>query len=384
MFGPRHASAIIYLFVTSATAQAAVVNVTGANLKAAFLAANSGDTIIVTGVVAGASLLDRSFTKTVTIDATNASFTDTLMVMNVDRLKIVGGTFGSTTADMRTGRAVGVYDSSFVTLTAPTVIGNGNGHGISVVRSADVVVSKGDFSNLRLGLGISSSERVRATSGRFTGMTSDGMNIADSHNVTANFNRCSGNNPSVGAHTDCIQLWSVKGRAVQSDITLSKNIVEGPTQGLTSFNPDDGGGLRITMTDNRITTSKPQGIACYNCVDSLFSGNVLTTLPGSAHQTTMNIIGGSNNTIINNSIGPRPAALAALGAGAFADYESLPDYLLEDPGYLADLNESGDAARSFGISAATVPEPMVWAQLLLGFGFTGLWMRRRTHGAVAA
>lgn len=393
MFAKLCASTMVYVFAISAPAQAAIINVTGANLKSAFMAAKSSDTIIVTGAVGGLSLLDRSFAKAVTIDATKATFTDTLMISNVDGLKFIGGTFGSTTASMRNGRAVGVYDSSYVSFASPKVIGNGLGHGISVVRSAEVVVTNGVFNDLRLGVGIISSERVRVTSGKFNRMTSDGINIADSHRIIANYNRCTGTAPSVGAHPDCIQLWSVLGNPVQSDVELAKNYAEGATQGLTSFNASAGGGLRISMTDNVINTSYPQGLACYACVDSLFSGNILRTLPGSQWQTSMNIVGGSNNTIINNSIGPKPATVGALsrlsaefaesadsGASLF-EYEPLPDYLLED---LAYPGEAGDFVGSVGSAAAAVPEPMIWAQLLLGFGLTGIGIRRHRRSAVLA
>jgi len=384
VFTVPRATMTVFALALGASAQAATINVTATNLKGAFLAARSGDTIIVTGTAAGASLVGRSFAKPVTIDVSSAVFTDTVTFKDVAGVNVIGGRFGSATASMRSGRAVAVYDSSRVTLTTPAVIGNGLGHGITVSRSADVAVVKADFTNLRLGLGILASRQVRVTNSRFTGMTSDGINIADSHKIMASDNRCSGSKPSLGAHPDCIQLWSVRGNPVQSDITLTRNVVEGATQGLTSFNADDGGGLRITMIDNVITTSFPQGLACYNCVDSVFRGNVLNTLQGAKWQTTMNIIGGRNNSISNNSIGPRPTTLSAAAARGFsasAEAEFDPMFLLGDADYRtdddADLGEAFDVSSGFGSAAAAVPEPMVWTQLLLGFGFAGAALRRR-------
>lgn len=395
MFKSSIAMALTLATGVAVPAQAATLSATAANLVAVFASAKAGDTIKVTGTIGSTVLQNRSFTSTVTIDATNAVFSDTLTLKNLSKVTFVGGTFGSTTAAMRTGRAVGLYNSNNVIFSKPKFIGNSIGAavGLTVAGSTNIGISAGHFTGSKLGIGITSSSDVRISSSRFIGMTSDGVNIADSHRVTATANLCTDTVPSAMAHPDCIQLWSIAGNAPQSDIMLSKNTVYGATQGLTSFNSADGGGIRISMIDNIITTSYPQGIACGECSDSVFTGNVLSTLPGAQWRTSMNIVGGTNNIIANNIINPKPAATAKMMADFSAEdsydpsemfYEALPDFVLEDLAYLSELGfydspsltmELG--ARSFESAAAAVPEPGVWGQLIFGFALTGLAVRRR-------
>ena len=54
------------------------------------------------------------------------------------------------------------------------------------------------------------------------------------------------------------------------------------------------------MIGNRVDTSLPQGIACYGCVDSIITDNVLTTLPGSRFRTYLRVIGGSKAVVMQN------------------------------------------------------------------------------------
>ena len=400
-------SAALFFVATATSANAAIIDVTGATLVAAFKTVNAGDTLRVTGDVASIALWNRSFTKTVTIDATAARFTDSLSIYNVNNLKVVGGVFGSTTTPLRTGRAVGVWDSANITFSKNTFVGPGvsggatAGHGLTFSGVTRGSIISGTFSGLRLGIGVTSSSNVSLTSNRFTAMTSDGINIVDSHFVKANLNTCSAFAMFAGAHPDCIQLWSIAGNPVQSDVALLNNIVKGPTQGLTAFdNPAAGGTLRLSVIGNTVATSYPQGIACYNCVDGIFTNNVLTTLAGSAYRTSLNIIGGSNNTIASNSVGVKPLLIGAIQArdengnpvdqsdptiGSFDD--PVPDFALEylashdtgfDPGAIDPVDPVDPIAlEGFSFAAtASVPEPLVWVQMLFGFGLTGGMLRR--------
>ncbi|MBC7521098.1 MAG: PEPxxWA-CTERM sorting domain-containing protein [Sandarakinorhabdus sp.] len=103
------------------------------------------------------------------------------------------------------------------------------------------------------------------------------------------------------------------------------------------------------MSDNYANILFPLGIACYACVDSVFTNNVMVTAPGARYRTRMAIVGGSNNIISGNVLGAYPPVVKAITLAAG--------------------------------SAAAVPEPMIWAQLIAGFGVVGVIARRRT-GAV--
>ena len=294
--------------VTPISVSAAVLIADETNLKSVFANVRSGDTIQVNGSFGPYWLQNRTFQPRVKLDATRAEFTDTLTIQNVIGLTVVGGKFGSKTMPMRSTRTVIISKSRNINFRDNTFFGNGliakgkASHGLIVRNSVDVQISLGTFRNFHTGLLVLSSVNIKLDRNLFFAMTSDGIDIADSHFVTAIGNRCQDTIVSEGAHPDCIQLWSVLGQPVQSDVVLTGNTAIGNTQGFTSFNAEDGGGLRISMLNNSVTTSYPQGIACYNCVDSVIEYNSLATLPGSKYQTLMNIIGGRNNIVKENRI----------------------------------------------------------------------------------
>lgn len=390
-----------------AAANAAILNANPANLLSVFASAKDGDTIVAEGTFGSLALQNRAFTTRVTLDATRATFADTLTIQNVSGLNVLRGTFGSKTAALRSLRAVAITNSTGVKFQNSLFLGNGAtagssaSFGMTITLSKHVQISAGHFESFRLGIGVNTSNNVKIDSSKFVKMTSDGINIANSHFVTATANTCSGTVPHAGAHPDCIQLWSMAGNPVQSNILLQRNIARGATQGFASFNAADGGGLRISMINNIVETSYPQGIACYSCVDSIFTGNTVSTLPGAMYRTSINIVGGANNIIANNSVGPhtRPdlTALAGLESASIGADEYFDDpidpLLLDDLGYgqsygseaIAALAGDGEDALSFGqfdAAALAVPEPGIWAQLVFGFGLVGGVARRRVRAAV--
>ncbi len=358
--------------IGASNAAASTFYATNSDFGAVFAAAAAGDKIILSGSFAAISLSDRDWAVPVQIDATAARFTDSLSIKNVSGLVFTGGQYGSTTAGMRLGRAIVIYGGDTITFNNPIVDGNRAGVGIAFTGTSNITVNNGVFSSLKVGLTLTGVTGGSLTGNQSLAAASDGMNIVDSHFVTASGNMCSGTVISAGAHPDCIQMWSLAGNPVQSDISLIDNIATGATQGFTSFDAKRGGGLRIIMRGNRVDTSYPQGIACYGCVDSSFTDNVLTTLAGSPYRTSINIVGGSNNIIANNSVGARP----------LADGEVEPDF----DATLVTGFESNAAAGRFGgnadaVSFANVPEPGVWAQLIIGLGGVGLMLRGRRRVA---
>jgi len=360
-------------------ANAATRTATASTWKAVFAAAKAGDTIRLSGTFGRVALQDRSFTTALTIDARGATFTDTLSLSRIDNVRVLGGTYGSTSAAM--AAAVRVSGSSRILFSAPKVNGNGtSSHGIDVGSSTGITIDKGIFTGLRLGVGF-----IAVTNGKLTGNQSirasnDGFNVADSHNILVSRNSCSGTAITPGAHPDCVQLWSIAGNAPQSDIEISDNTATGATQGFTSFNGKDGGGIRFKFLRNRVDTSYPQGIACYECVDSQFIGNILTTQAGARWRTSMNIVGGRNNVISGNSVAAYAGlTLSAVGFGAtdlLAFEADLPDVVrFDDPGDLS----FGDGAAALApvIGAAAVPEPATWLLAIAGFAVVGAAARRR-------
>ncbi len=355
------AGAAIGLLFSAATAQSATVYATADTISALWLAAKPGDTIRLYGTFANTKLAYKSGAA-ITLDATKAVFSDTLVIDHVDGLTVLGGKYGSATGPTKSARAVAVYGGSNISFSKPVLVGDGEGQGISFSDTVNLSVDKGSFTGLGTGIGMSRVANANLTKNAFTKAASDGIQIADSHNVNASYNTCSDGAPAAGAHPDCIQLWSVLGHPVQSDISIMHNTATGPTQGFTSFTPEWGGGLRIQIEYNTVFTNYVQGIACYGCVDSNISYNNVSTMPGAGHMTNINIIGGSNNIVVGNKIGPRPVATTASRFAAVAAFAG-----------------NLDATGSIG----AVPEPSAWLMLIAGFGVVGM-AARRSRGSVTA
>jgi len=316
----------------------------------------SGDTLQFVGSFGTLRMLDRSFTKTVTLDLTKASFTNTLNLSRINNLKVIGGRFDVTAGSIYSRAAV-VYGGSNISFDKTVVVGTAGQIGISFAGTSHATVSNGRFDGLQVGVAFGSVTGGIALKNRITHAVSDGIDIADSHHVTASFNTCSLGTPGVGVHPDCIQLWSNPGQPLQSDNIITRNTATGPTQGFTSFSAG-GGGLRLQITRNIVSTSFPQGIACYECVDSIITYNTLTTLPGSQYLTNLNVVGGSGNTMLGNVIHQFPVVIKPKAkAGAQI------------------------AAQSASSAAVTVPEPSSWTMLIVGFAAVGVARRRATGQA---
>jgi hypothetical protein len=349
---------------------AATLFATPGTLEGVFAAANAGDTIALAGTFSSATRLqNRTFASNVTLDATRAVFTDTLVFSNVSNVTVKSGTFYILGGSSYNRGAV-VYDSSHVTFDRATVAGVGNEIGISFQNSTNATVLHSRFDGLRAAIGFDTVTGGLINGNHITHAVSDGIDIGNSHGITASSNICTLGTPGPWVHPDCIQLWSTVGQPVQSDNVVTRNTAIGPTQGFTSF-PYGGGGLRLTITHNNMTSSYPQGIACYDCIDSNISFNTVSTLPGSAHITNINIIGGTGNTVISNVIHAYtpPAVNSALPSPDSAFGFSALD----------DLPVSSD-------TIGVIPEPSTWAMLVAGFAGVGVARRRsvRRGGGDAA
>ncbi len=351
----------LYVPVTAAT-----IVVTPDNFTAAFKAASGGDILRLVGTFGATRLASEKFSKVVTLDATKAVFTNTLQMTDVSNVKVIGGTFNIAGNAIYTKAAL-IYNGSNVWFDRTTVNGEAGQYGVTFNGTTNAEVSAGKFHGLRAGVLFGSVTNGIATKNKITASDSDGIDISDSHFVTASYNSCSAGNPGPGAHADCIQLWSVAGNPLQSDIIVTHNLATGPTQGFTSFQAG-GGGLRIQMTYNMVNTSASQGIACYDCYDSIITNNHVSTMPGSAHKTNLSVIGGNNNTVAGNivqSYSPPHKNLA----------DGLGDDFATDDGAVADLA----TARPMSLidASAAVPEPATWAMMLGGFAAIGAASRRR-------
>ncbi len=378
LFGSYMAAVLLCASPTCAT----IYTATAATLSKTFAEAGAGDTIKLTGNFGQTTLANRSFASMLTIDASKARFTDSLVVRNIDYLTVQGGTFGNTRGSTAYLRAIAIFGGSNLLFNRVAFVGNDTGTGLGASGVAHIKVASSTFSHLKVGASLTSVSSSFLVGNSVTYSSSDGFEIADSRNVTASNNKCSLSTPSPGAHPDCIQMWSIAGHALQSDIIISGNTATGATQGFTSFDPANASGQRYQFLNNVVNTSYPQGIACYGCIDSIFTGNILTTLQGSLYQTTINIVGGHGNVISHNSVGAGGGKPANKGF-----YSAVPPGVAIAGSDAAVLDEGFETSAEDPIPAAiladvvpraggAVPEPSVWATMVAGFGLAGSALRR--------
>jgi hypothetical protein len=271
------------------------------NISSIIAAAAPGDTVTLAGSFGALAITDRDFgTAGLRLNAWGATFTGTVSLRNVVGLSLRGAKFSvpPTTANTR---GIGITGSRRISIEYPTMTGKGSAYGIIAQSSSEISVSNGRFRSLRLGLGYIDVSGGRIADNSFIAMSSDGINVAGSSSkITLVGNSCSGTVIAPGAHPDCVQMWSTAGKPQLAEITITRTSISGATQGITLF---DLGGQRITIADNRINTSYPQGIACYLCDDSRITGNVVTTEPGAKWRTSINATG--NNLVVEgNSVAP--------------------------------------------------------------------------------
>ena len=371
-------SLVLVAMALPVAAGATSYSATPADFAAVFTGAQAGDSITLHGAFGAVTLANKTFAVPLRIDASDATFSDTLLINNVQGVAFTGGYYGSTTRVTAYNKAVAIYASNNLSFTKAYVVGAQTGQGIAFVASNNISVTNSVFDGLDSGVSLGGVTGGILNNNRSIHSVSDGFDVANSHSVSVTNSMCSAGAPGAGSHPDCVQLRSIAGNAPQSDISILHNVALGPTQGFTSFNPADGGGLRIDISGNTVTTSYSQGVACYACVDSLFSNNTLTTLPGSQYRTAINIIGGSDNLIFANTTDGAPAPADPDPFTGGPPLSGLAEDLAWTPtgfGHNETLSAAGDAIAN--PLRSTVPEPATWAMLTIGYAALGRALRRR-------
>lgn len=378
------------VFVTIALpASAVTLSATAATFDVTLNSLAAGDTLAMVGYFGEVRLTNRAFAQTITLDGTNATFSTTMVFDNVRNVALRGGTFNIGN-NGGYAKGVAVYNGANVYIDGITVNGGGtvDQFGVTVNGTHNAQVTNSKFKGLYSGIAVGAVAGGFLAKNTFTASTSDGIDIADSHGVTATRNICTGAVPRAGAHPDCIQMWSVVGHPLESDIFVTYNTSIGATQGFTNFDA----GLRITISNNTVSSTYAAGVACYDCVSSIITNNIVSTLAGAPYQSQVIVRGGSGNTVTGNSIAAYSQPRLAVGDPVL---DGAPAY--EVPAFdstafdLPAIETGAGAALSsnaalfsegseISLDAAAVPEPSSWALLIAGFGVVGVARRR----AVAA
>ncbi|UAJ12507.1 right-handed parallel beta-helix repeat-containing protein [Glacieibacterium megasporae] len=376
---------IVFALIGSSPTIAATIKASSSTLANAWKTAKPGDVIKLSGSFGGIALQNKTFSTPVTLDASSATFTGSVKIQNVNGLNFYGGLFDSTSTKTAYNKAIVVYGGGNIQFDHVSINGNPSDRsgGIQLQTVKNARVTNSTFNGLSVGVGVVHSSFIALSNNQIINSVSDGFDVFDDHHVSITNNSCVGSSPSAGAHPDCVQLGSMVGHTVQSDITIANNLVYGNTQGLTSFDSTKGGGLRIIIENNILNALYPQGIACYSCVDSKISGNFLSPQPGSLYTVGLRTPDGVNNLISANTILALSSAIELpsnyrdayflLTGKHYVTPAAIPFISMTLPD--EDLIQSSSPQADVPSRITVVPEPNSWATFLIGFAAIGLIQR---------
>jgi parallel beta-helix repeat protein len=298
------------LTLLAAPALAATLNFTPETAtRTAWAAVKDGDTVILApGTYSAIVLQDRPFTS-VTVDARGSTING-MSLKNVNNFKVTGGTFlngcvpGALTncynyAIILTGGSGFSLNGAFLKGPEVSIAGvmgaKGDGYGLRSNATANMSITNNVFHGFKIGIVMDNgSHDFRIAGNRFTTMRSDGVNVGPGSNKgLIERNVCDGTRITSLEHPDCIQMYSRPTFPPVADITIRFNSSFGDSQGFSGFNHvrdgvDDGGFDRITVSDNYVLGSYPQGIALYDCRQCQLTNNRVATLPLAQWRTSIN------------------------------------------------------------------------------------------------
>lgn len=200
-------------------------------------------------------------------------------------------------------RGLRIWESSGIiwrggTITAETGMTGKSypSYGVHIRGSSRVRLDDVTLTDAVRGVVTADSRAITIQNSRFTGLRSDGADIAGTsdvllqNNVFKDFSpikptgdKAAGNWKD-GDHPDAIQMWTSKVTPNPTDITIRDNIIEGDTQGINTFGPRGAGYDRIRVTGNRLRVGYPAAISLIACRDCEISGNDITTEPGARYK----------------------------------------------------------------------------------------------------
>ncbi|WP_310498655.1 right-handed parallel beta-helix repeat-containing protein [Sandarakinorhabdus sp.] len=378
--------------IGSLPVSAATITVLPGELAAKFALAQNGDVLVLKGAFDRTQIANRTFTSAVTIDARGATFANGLSVRNVSNVTFLGGTWGSLTTPLSSNNALGINTGANITVRGATFLGMQSGQGVIATNISNMTVQSNTFQGLKVGVSFFGVNNGILSGNNVTKSASDGFNIVDSRSVRATSNSCSNFTPGLGAHPDCIQLWASADKPMQENISLIGNRAVGAMQGFTSFDPKAASGKNLRFEGNYIEGIFPQGIACYGCFDSVIINNTLIAMPTATWRTSLNVVGGANNTVYGNILIDRRVKAGDIGIAAgeldgFADGGFARSFESDFADAQSVFAQGFDASDLLDFEASSlpgnVPEPAIWAQLILGFGLIGAVRRRRTVALAA-
>ncbi len=155
------------------------------------------------------------------------------------------------------------------------------------------------FTRAARGLVVADSRDVKVRNSHFTGLRSDGIDVAGVSQILFENNVFDSFSPikptgrkgdpdwKDGDHPDAIQIWTTPQTRSASDIIIRRNKISGDTQGINFFGPRGDGYQRVTIEDNDISILYPAGISMFACTDCTVRGNRLNQAKGAQYKVNL-------------------------------------------------------------------------------------------------
>lgn len=251
-----------------------------------------------------------------------------------NRLRIIGRHFDpavTVVAGQANFSEIVIKQSSGIRIEGGTVVApGGKSYGITLNGVDNIELAGMTVTGAHRGIVIGGARNLSITNVRLDGLISDGIDITQSQGIRISAVTCrnfspnatqynaAGKRVSAGDHPDCIQGWSKVGTAPVSDVSIEDVDAEGRMQGIFFGDKGPMGGFdRLTIRNNRIHVTYPNGIRLENARNSEVSGNRVSTLPGGfnpRHPERRNrtniVVKGAGNRVCGNSIADFPGSPA--------------------------------------------------------------------------
>ncbi len=365
-------------------AASATVIMTPTTINSALAKLRPGDRLVLQGEFTSRLFFrDRDFGN-VTVDGSQAVLHQGIRLRNVQNININNITVSRPGVRTTEIFSVLIESSRHVSVANATIHGpNGtSGTGLRAINSRYITVRDSLFQGMLDGLNLAASPDSLIAHNRFVGGGADGIKLWDNQRVIVSGNSCTNFVVVAGAHPDCIQLWSLAGRPLQSDIFVLNNSAIGDQQAFASFDPKSGSGDRLTFAGNYAITTTAHGVSCYGCSNSLFQDNVISSMPNSPWRAQLLTPGGTNNVFINNQIfdlrgrqGPLESLLPArVWSALVPSIAGLVGSQHDNQRWQA----FAPMARASGM-VEPVPEPATWLMMMVGFLLIGRSLRRQSR-----
>jgi Ca2+-binding RTX toxin-like protein len=241
--------------------------------------------------------------------AQTATFTGVVKISNSSDIEFHGGT-------VKAGLAVSGIAPTATTLDASgNVIGMATARGFSIDNSSHVVVDHTEITQVFRGVVMSDSNYVTLTNNNIHDVRTSPIVGGNDNHLVIDGNKLSSSHPwrwgdgsGEHDHGDFIHLWTMPGKATNTDIQITNNtMTQGSGAPILGIYLDDNtnklGFTNVTVSNNMLANDNGQGIRLENVFNSKIIDNTLVqTGTGAKDAPGVLITSGSHDLSVSGNI----------------------------------------------------------------------------------